>query len=57
MSDLKQALLTLRQDNILLRIRGEVREDESGTSPTQNERLLYIVHPNCDIEEMGIHDV
>ncbi|KAG9758130.1 hypothetical protein KCU75_g11552, partial [Aureobasidium melanogenum] len=46
-----------RMDNILLRIRGEVREDESGTSPTQNERLLYIVHPNCDIEEMGIHDV
>ncbi|KAG9691456.1 MCM-domain-containing protein, partial [Aureobasidium melanogenum] len=53
----RKVLKRMVKDNILLRIRGEVREDESGTSPTQNERLLYIVHPNCDIEEMGIHDV
>ncbi|KAG9766907.1 MCM-domain-containing protein, partial [Aureobasidium melanogenum] len=53
----RKVLKKMVKDNILLRIRGEIREDESGTSPMQNERLFYIVHPNCDIEEMGIHDV
>lgn len=47
-------LLTYLQDNILLRIRGDVTADESGI---QNEKVFYIVQPNVDIEEMGIHDV
>jgi len=40
-----------------LRIRGDIVPDESDTSSAQNEKIYYIVHYNCDIEEMGFHDV
>ncbi|CAD0095041.1 unnamed protein product [Aureobasidium vineae] len=53
----RKVLKRMLKDNILLRVRGEVIANESGTSSAQKEKLLYIVHPNCDVEEMGIHEM
>lgn len=39
-----------------MRIRGEGLADEAGEGLEQGERIIYVVHPNCDVEEMGIHD-
>lgn len=40
-----------------MRIRGDIVPDESGMGSAQDEKIFYIVQPNVDIEEMGIHDV
>lgn len=40
------------QDNVLLQIRGEGLADEAGQGLEQDERVMYVVHPNCAVEEM-----
>ena len=45
-------LLTRLQDNVLLQIRGEGLADESGQGLDQDEKVVYVVHPNCAVEEM-----
>ncbi|KAI5201594.1 DNA replication licensing factor mcm6 [Aureobasidium subglaciale] len=52
----RKVLKRMVRDNILLRIRGEGLADESGQGAEQTERIFYVVHPNCDVEEMGVHD-
>ena len=39
------------QDNVLLRIRGEGLTDEAGEEVEQSGRVMYVVHPNCAIDE------
>ncbi|THX90510.1 DNA replication licensing factor mcm6 [Aureobasidium pullulans] len=57
MADLiRKVLKRMVRDNILMRIRGEGLADEAGEGLEQSERIIYVVHPNCDVEEMGIHD-
>ena len=40
------------QDNVLLQIRGEGLTDESGESPSQGDKVMYVVHPNCAVEDI-----
>lgn len=35
-------------------IRGEGLADEAGQGLEQSEKTIYVVHPDCDYEEMGI---
>jgi hypothetical protein len=37
-----------------MRIRGDVADSDS--SSVQNEKVSYVVHPNADLEDMGIYD-
>lgn len=51
----KRSLLTARQDNILMQIRGEGLMDEDGDgegSARAAEHVVYVLHPNCAVEEM-----
>ncbi len=34
-------------------IRGEGLAEEDGTGLDENERVVYVIHPNCAIDEMG----
>ena len=36
---------------MLLRIRGEGLTDEAGEEVEQSGRVVYVVHPNCAIDE------
>jgi DNA replication licensing factor MCM6 len=40
------------QDNVLLQIRGEGLADDQGEGLAQDERVIYVLHPNCAVEEM-----
>lgn len=42
----------LVQDNLLLRIRGEGLADEEGQGLDQDGKIVYVMHPNCAIEDM-----
>ena len=35
-----------------MQIRGEGLADESGQVDEQDDKILYVVHPNCAVEEM-----
>jgi hypothetical protein len=37
-----------------MRIIGDV--PESGSNSAQHEKVDYVVHPNADLEDMGIYD-
>jgi len=39
------------QNNVLLQIRGEGLADEQGEGLQQAERVMYVVHPNCSVDE------
>jgi DNA replication licensing factor MCM6 len=39
-----------------MQIRGEGLADETGQGLEQSERIVYLVHPNCDVQEMGVVD-
>ncbi|KAK3051938.1 MCM DNA helicase complex subunit mcm6 [Extremus antarcticus] len=47
----KKVLKRMVKDNVLLQIRGEGLVDE-GQDEEQEERVVYVVHPNCAVEEM-----
>ena len=40
------------QDNVLLQIRGEGLTNESGEGPSQGDKVMYVVHPNCAVEDI-----
>ncbi|KAK5165535.1 MCM DNA helicase complex subunit mcm6 [Saxophila tyrrhenica] len=48
----KKVLKRMVKDNVLLQIRGEGLVDDANEEQEQEERVMYIVHPNCAVEEM-----
>lgn len=46
-------LLTVVQENILMAIRGEGLADDDGGNAIQEERVVYVLHPDCAVEDMG----
>lgn len=42
------------QDNILMAIRGEglIDDGDERTDSADNNRLVYVLHPNCEVKEM-----
>ncbi|KAK3721069.1 MCM DNA helicase complex subunit mcm6 [Vermiconidia calcicola] len=48
----RKVLKRMVKDNVLLQIRGEGLADEAGQGLDQEEKTMYVVHPNCAIEEM-----
>ncbi|KAI9713545.1 MAG: MCM DNA helicase complex subunit mcm6 [Bogoriella megaspora] len=48
----RKVLKRMVKENILMQIRGDGLADESG-SGLQQERIVYVMHPNCAIEEMS----
>ena len=50
-----QMLIWITQDNVLMPIRGEgegLVDEGQASSSTQQERVVYVLHPNCAIEEV-----
>ncbi|KAI6892847.1 hypothetical protein KC334_g13143, partial [Hortaea werneckii] len=47
----KKVLRRMVKDNVLMQIRGEGLADEEGEGLQQSDRVLYVVHPNCPIDE------
>jgi DNA replication licensing factor MCM6 len=45
-------ILTTSQDNILMQIRGEGLADEQGHGLDGDESMVYVMHPNCAVEEV-----
>lgn len=35
-----------------MQIRGEGLADDEGEGLSQDDRVMYVVHPNCAVEEM-----
>ena len=44
-------MVLVKQDNIFMPIRGEGLDGDEGSSRDQ-ERVVYVLHPNCAVEEM-----
>jgi DNA replication licensing factor MCM6 len=47
--------LTIKQDNIIMQIRGDGLvdgDDGGGASSAGAGQVVYVLHPNCAIEEM-----
>ncbi|KAK2839172.1 hypothetical protein FQN49_006401 [Arthroderma sp. PD_2] len=41
------------KDNILMQIRGDgLMETDGGAQPTEEPKVVYVLHPNCAVEEM-----
>ncbi|KAE9961577.1 hypothetical protein BLS_001737 [Venturia inaequalis] len=49
----KKVLKRMVKDNILLPIRGEGLADEQGEGLDGAGKVVYVIHPNCAVEEMG----
>jgi DNA replication licensing factor MCM6 len=50
----RKVIKRLVKDNILMQIRGEGLVGEEGEgSAAEGERVVYVLHPNCAVEEMG----
>ncbi|KAI7655212.1 hypothetical protein KC318_g13121, partial [Hortaea werneckii] len=47
----KKVLRRMVKDNVLMQIRGEGLADEEGEGLQQSDRVMYVVHPNCPIDE------
>jgi DNA replication licensing factor MCM6 len=46
-------IITNPQENVLMQIRGEGLSNEQGRSAEpESDRILYVVHPNCAVEEV-----
>nr|POF14986.1 dna replication licensing factor mcm6 [Quercus suber] len=48
----RKVLKKMVKTNVLLRIRGEGLADEQGEGLEQDDRVVYIVHPNCATDEL-----
>ncbi|EMC91863.1 hypothetical protein BAUCODRAFT_78904 [Baudoinia panamericana UAMH 10762] len=48
----RKVLKRMVKDNVLLQIRGEGLADEAGDAPQQDDRVVYLVHPNCNADEI-----
>lgn len=42
----------MNQDNILMQIRGEGLADEQGQGLEGESKVVYVMHPNCAVEDM-----
>jgi DNA replication licensing factor MCM6 len=42
----------MTQTNVLLQIRGEGLADEAGEGLQDDGRIMYVVHPNCAVDEV-----
>jgi len=40
------------QDNVLMQIRGEGLADEAGQLSEQDDKVMYVVHPNCLVDDV-----
>ncbi|KAJ9662376.1 MCM DNA helicase complex subunit mcm6 [Coniosporium apollinis] len=50
----KKVLKRMVKDNVFMQIRGEGLADEEGQGlEGQADRVVYVLHPNCAVEEMG----
>ncbi|KAK5121460.1 hypothetical protein LTR85_005293 [Meristemomyces frigidus] len=47
----RKVLKRMVKQNILLQIRGEGLADEDGEGLEQDGRVMYVVHPNCPVDE------
>ncbi|KAL8777204.1 MAG: hypothetical protein Q9213_007960 [Squamulea squamosa] len=47
-----KVLKRMVKDNILMQIRGEGLVDEEGEGSEEQERRVYVLHPNCAVEEV-----
>ncbi|KAJ9623248.1 MCM DNA helicase complex subunit mcm6 [Taxawa tesnikishii (nom. ined.)] len=48
----KKVLKRMVKDNVLMQIRGEGLRDETDDGAQENNRVMYVVHPNCAIDEL-----
>lgn len=39
------------QDNVLLQIRGEGLADDDGQGLEDGDKVMYVVHPNCPVDD------
>ncbi|KAF1985029.1 MCM-domain-containing protein [Aulographum hederae CBS 113979] len=49
----KKVLKRMVKDHIFMQIRGEGLADEQGEGLGAEEKIMYVMHPNCAVEEMG----
>ncbi|KAF2671990.1 MCM-domain-containing protein [Microthyrium microscopicum] len=49
----KKVLKRMVKDNILMQLRGEGMADQKGQGLGGPEKIMYVMHPNCAVEEMG----
>ncbi|KAF2083730.1 MCM-domain-containing protein [Saccharata proteae CBS 121410] len=49
----KKVLKRMVKDNILMQIRGEGLADDQGQGLDHEDSVVYVLHPNCAVEEMG----
>ncbi|KAL8856870.1 MAG: hypothetical protein Q9178_006587 [Gyalolechia marmorata] len=47
-----KVLKRMVKDNILMQIRGEGLLDDEGENETEQEKGVYVLHPNCAVEEV-----
>jgi DNA replication licensing factor MCM6 len=45
--------LILAQENVLMQIRGEGLADEQGQGLTGGAKIVYVLHPNCAVDEVS----
>ncbi|KAF2143843.1 uncharacterized protein K452DRAFT_268279 [Aplosporella prunicola CBS 121167] len=48
----KKVLKRMVKDNILMQIRGEGLADDQGEGLQRQDHVVYVMHPNCAVEEM-----
>ncbi|QIW99365.1 hypothetical protein AMS68_004883 [Peltaster fructicola] len=48
----RKVLKRMLKDNVLLQIRGDGLAEEDGSRHAQDDRIMYMVHPNCAIDEV-----
>ncbi|SMQ54114.1 unnamed protein product [Zymoseptoria tritici ST99CH_3D1] len=48
----KKVLKRMVKDNVLLQIRGEGLADEEGEGLEQSNKVVYVVHPNCSVDDV-----
>ncbi|TKA69250.1 hypothetical protein B0A49_03074 [Cryomyces minteri] len=48
----KKVLKRMVKDNIFMQIRGDGLADEQGNGLQQDASVVYVMHPNCAVEEM-----
>ncbi|KAK4618382.1 DNA replication licensing factor mcm6 [Fulvia fulva] len=48
----RKVLRRMVKDNVLMQIRGEGLADEQGEGLEQDDKVMYVVHSNCAVDEM-----
>jgi DNA replication licensing factor MCM6 len=48
-------LLIIVKENIFMAVRGEgLKESEEGTVAIEEDKTIYLLHPNCAIDQLDI---